>query len=76
MKLQNSYQTGLMASCGVVAWLTWVGCVDGQADTVALISFGDDYDDMLMLGFDDTVALIIVMMRFGDHNCDDDDEFW
>ena len=46
-----------------------------------VMSFGDhdyddDYDDMLMLGFDDTVALIIVMMRFGDHNCDDDDEFW
>ena len=42
IKLQNSYQTGLMACCGVVAWLTWVRCVDGQADTVALVSFGDE----------------------------------
>ena len=41
-KLQNFYQTGLIACCGVVAWLTWVGCVDGQADTVALMSFGDE----------------------------------
>ena len=48
-KLQNSYQTGWRACCGVVAWLTWVGCVDGQADTVALImmvmSFDNDDDE-------------------------------
>ena len=44
-KLQNSYQISWMACCGVVAWLTWVGCVDGQADTVALMSFGDEGSD-------------------------------